>query len=140
MLDYINVTVNRSEVSVIPVQVAPWEVPVLMAVNGEDRCIVGSTIQTWRDTPDAQGEYDRLEMKYGLDSESGQPYVALVYGVGPLGVGRLADEIKKAEVGTKLTEQRMQGEQEVVTDEDLKAMGLGPIDAAETSGVVPISE
>ena len=140
MLDYTNVTVNRSEVSVITVAVPPWEVPVLMAVNGEDRCIIGGTIQTRRDTPDAQSEYDRLDLKYGIDMNSGQSFVGLVYGVGQLGVGRLADEIKKAEIATKLTEAGMAGDAEVVSDEDLASLGLLPEATVAAGGAVPISE
>lgn len=98
MPKYVLLSVNRSEVSVLRVAVAPWEVPVLVAVNGDDRCIVEGETPARRDYeyPDARSEYERLETKYGIDNTSGQSFVGMVYGVGSLGIERLAKEIEKA--------------------------------------------
>lgn len=93
---YARVNLNRSETTTFTIDVAPWEIPVLAAVNGEDRVIqIGETPVT-KSLPDAAVEYDRLATKYKSDPASGQEYVASVYGVGQRGVAALAKEIEKA--------------------------------------------
>jgi hypothetical protein len=99
MLRYEKVRINRSEVLIFNVAVPAWEVPVLVAVNGEDRCFPEGTELARKEAPDPQAEYDRLDSKYGSNNESGQSYVGMVYGVGQIGVKRLADEIAKAASG-----------------------------------------
>lgn len=97
MFNYVRVQVERSETLSFPVEVAPWEVPVVMAVNGDDRCSVVGEIPVRRELPDAQSEYDRLALKYKMDTESGQAFVAMVYGVGAQGVRALKQAIKEVE-------------------------------------------
>ena len=41
MFKYVRVQLNRSETTVITADIAPWELPVFAAVNGEDRVVVG---------------------------------------------------------------------------------------------------
>jgi hypothetical protein len=96
MLKYLNVEVGRSETTVFHEVIAPWELPVLAAVNGEDVTkVVGST-EVRRPLPDPGFEYDRMATKYGTDKEGGgQEFVALVYGLGAIGVERIAAEIRK---------------------------------------------
>lgn len=89
MFNYTRVSVERSETLKFNVDVAPWEVPVVAAVNGEDRTTVVEDVPVNRELPEAQSEYDRLAAKYKIDTETGQSYVAMVYGVGALGVERL---------------------------------------------------
>src|SRR4249920_948950 len=96
MVRYDVIRVNRSEVHSAPVSVAPWETPVLTIVNGEDRCFPMGTVDTENDYPDAQSEYDRLEIKYRSDNESGHSYVGMVYGMGSIGVQRLRKAIEDA--------------------------------------------
>lgn len=96
MFNYINCTVERSETTKFAVSVAPWELPVLAAVNGEELVIPTGETPVRRELPDAAFEYDRMTTKYGIDKEgSGQAFAALVYGVGSLGVARVAEEIEK---------------------------------------------
>jgi hypothetical protein len=96
MFKYTRVQLNRSETTTFALDVPPWEVAVLAAVNGEDRVqIIGETPVN-RMLPDPAVEFDRLVTKYKADNESGQDYVSLVYGVGQRGVAALASEINKA--------------------------------------------
>lgn len=93
---YTRVQLNRSETTTFTIDVAPWEVPVLAAVNGADRVIeIGETPVT-KPLPDPAVEYDRLATKYKIDPASGQEFVAQVYGVGQRGVDALKKEIDKA--------------------------------------------
>ena len=94
--NYVNVQVNRSETTVVPLCIPPWEVAVVMAVNGDDRVVVIGGRPVRRELPDAASEYDRLALKYKRDMESGQDFIAMVYGVGARGVKNLAAEIEKA--------------------------------------------
>jgi hypothetical protein len=96
MFKYTRVQLNRSETTILAIDVPPWEVPVLAAVNGEDRIqIIGETPVN-KMLPDPAAEFDRLVTKYKDNKESGQDYVSIVYGVGQRGVTALANEIKKA--------------------------------------------
>jgi hypothetical protein len=93
---YARVNLNRSETTTFALDVAPWEVPVLAAVNGDDRVTVIGETEVRKPLPDAAYEYDRLASKYKRDNESGREYVAEVYGVGQRGIENLAKEIEKA--------------------------------------------
>lgn len=96
MFKYTRVQLNRSETTTMALDVPPWEVPVLAAVNGEDRVqIIGETPVN-RMLPDPAAEYDRLVAKYKHGGDSETPHVASVYGVGQRGVEQLAKEIAKA--------------------------------------------
>ena len=96
MFKYTRVQLNRSETTVMCLDVPPWEVAVLGAVNGDDRVTVVGETPVRRELPDPVVEYDRLLAKYKQDTNSGQDYVSLVYGVGSRGVEALAREIAKA--------------------------------------------
>lgn len=93
---YTRILLNRSETTVLTVEIRPWEVPVLAAVNGEDRITVIGETPVTKMIPDPGAEYDRMLAKYKHDSATGQDYVAMVYGVGSRGVEALAKEIEKA--------------------------------------------
>lgn len=93
---YAVVQIARDERTVLRVSVVPWEVPLLAAVNGEqETTIVGEEASSKR-FPDAQSEYERLTLKYKRNNESGQDYVAAVYGVGQRGIAAIQSEIDKA--------------------------------------------
>jgi len=96
MFKYTRIQLTRSETTTMAIDVPPWEVAVLAAVNGEDRITVIGETPVRRELPDPGVEYDRLLTKYKHDTNSGQDYVALVYGVGSRGVEALAREIAKA--------------------------------------------
>lgn len=99
---YVRVQLNRSETTVFTLEVAPWEVAVLGAVNGDDRITVIGETPVSKMLPDPSLEYDRLAAKYKHDPASGQDYVAMVYGVGQRGVDALAKEIEKAKVAASV--------------------------------------
>jgi hypothetical protein len=93
---YARIQIDRSETTTFALDVAPWEVPVISAVNGDDRVrVIGETPVT-KALPDPGVEYDRLVTKYKIDTSTGVEYVAAVYGVGQRGVDALAKEIAKA--------------------------------------------
>lgn len=96
MFKYTRIQLNRSETTTMTLDVPPWEVPIVAAVNGEDRVIPIGETPVRRELPNAAVEYDRLAAKYKIDTETGQEYVASVYGVGQRGVEALAREIAKA--------------------------------------------
>jgi hypothetical protein len=96
MFKYARVQLNRSETTTFALDVPPWEVAVLAAVNGEDRVQVIGETPVNKPLPDPAAEFDRLVTKYKADNESGQDYVSLVYGVGQRGVSALKAEIDKA--------------------------------------------
>ena len=99
MFKYTRVQLNRSETTTFALDVPPWEVPVLAAANGEDRVVIIGETPVRKMLPEPSAEYDRLATKYKDDKNSGQDYVAAVYGVGQRGVDALAKEIKKAHEG-----------------------------------------
>jgi hypothetical protein len=96
MFKYTRVQLNRSETTTMTIDLPPWEVPVMAAVNGEDRVVVIGETPVNRALPEPGVEYDRLAAKYKQNTENGQDYVATVYGVGQRGVEALAREINKA--------------------------------------------
>lgn len=96
MFKYTRVQLNRSETTTITLDVPPWEVAVLAAVNGEDRVqIIGETPVN-KMLPDPAAEFDRLVTRYKHSGDNETPFVAAVYGVGQRGVEALAKEIEKA--------------------------------------------
>jgi hypothetical protein len=97
MFKYTRVQLNRSETTVITLDVPPWEVAVMAAANGEDRVqIIGETPVN-KMLPDPGAEYDRLATRYKHGGDTETPYVAAVYGLGQRGVDQLAKEIYKAQ-------------------------------------------
>jgi hypothetical protein len=88
-----------SETSKRNLQVVAWELPVLMAVHeGKCKVLDGERLID-RPAPDAGYEFDRLERRYGAPrTDNGEiaptPYVALVYGAGSIGVGRLQEAMR----------------------------------------------
>lgn len=96
MFKYTRVELRRSETTSLTTDIAPWEVPVFAAVNGEDAVTVLGETPVNRALPDPAVEYDRLARKYKADKADGQEWVAKVYGLGQRGLTALAAEIRKA--------------------------------------------
>ena len=93
---YKRIQLVRSETTTFAIDCPPWEVPILAAVNGDDRItVIGETVVR-KPLPDPGVEFDRLATKYKHDPETNRDYVAEVYGVGERGVAALAAEIAKA--------------------------------------------
>ena len=89
-----NVLCHRSANTVIAKQVWPWELPVLEAQFGEGRVTIRDEDTVIdRELPDAESEYRRLGMAYGLGSK-GMSHVEEAYGPGKRGVRALEKEIK----------------------------------------------
>lgn len=101
MFKYSRVTLDRSETTKLTVDIAPWEVAVLAAVNGGDRVKVIGETPVRRELPEPAAEYNRLEAKYKFEGDGGRTYVSLVYGEGERGVRALAAEIDKARAVAK---------------------------------------
>ena len=141
MFNYIQVEVIRSEVTVFNVSVAPWELPLLEGVNGKDVVKVVGSVPVRRAIPDAVTEYERLSAKYGTDKEnSGQEFVALVYGGGSVGISRLAEEIAKVTETHEATDSAPAGDAEPTSEDELRALGLLPDAPKMAEGARAISE
>jgi hypothetical protein len=108
-MKFTSVLVRRDETHTAHVMVAPWEVPVLVAKNGEANVTVGET-KEYPDRPyprDAETEYQRLSNLYGKVNEDGKKdrVVEFVYGTGPTGVAALRkaiEDVRKSEKGAKV--------------------------------------
>lgn len=90
-----NVLCHRSANTVIAKQVWPWELPVLEAQFGEGRISVKDDSETERELPDAEVEFERLAMAYGLGGR-GMTCVEEAYGPGSRGVKELRKAINAA--------------------------------------------
>ena len=95
--------VQRSELSTHTEVMYPWEMAILQHLFG-DLAVkeVGESFED-RDVPDAQGEFDRLVSRYGMDNESGIPHAVQVYGSGRIGLQTLKAEIDKAATAADIT-------------------------------------
>lgn len=102
---YVKVNVRRDESADIPVHVAPWEVPVMEAVHGEDRLTIGETVdfpnREWPD--DAKSEFSRLGALYGRTGggDNDQSWVERAYGSGSTGVKALEKAMAEARKAPK---------------------------------------
>lgn len=130
-MDFVLVKITRSESTVLTEAVLPWELPILEAIHGDVNCVVTGTVSVpeWNETPEA--EYTRLQAKYKGDTETGQEYVALIYGIGARGLTSLTAEMDKAHSGGK--KGIFTGEDEPIRDTDpiYVGDGFGDIDATE---------
>lgn len=138
MFKYARVQVNRSETTTITKDVAPWEVAILAAVNGDDRIVVIGETPVNRALPDAGMEYDRLVTKYKVDPATGVEYVASVYGVGRRGVEALAKEIEKARLSAQAP--AVQSAEYDANDDPMAGLFDDPLPPARAAGVVAIAE
>jgi hypothetical protein len=94
------VTVVRNESTKIPKIVRPWEVPILEDIHGAENILIGGAVEKEIDElPDAQDEYARLEQAYGMNGDTKNPYVQIVYGNGRAGVKALEEAIEASANG-----------------------------------------
>lgn len=94
---YERVKITRDPHTVYNRSVLPWEVAVLEFTFGDGN--VTRTGETERNTtpyPEANIEFQRLEMAYGSDPQSGVPYVASVYGQASAGLNHLRRVVAEA--------------------------------------------
>lgn len=95
---YERVKVKRDERTTYNREVLPWEIAILEFTFGDDAVEpLGDFVDNDAEYPEARKEFLRLQQVYGLDPESGIPYVAHVYGQASAGVKAIGRVIKEAE-------------------------------------------
>lgn len=114
------IVVNRSEHHAVRRLVGAWEIPVLQYEYGPEKVQIEGFKRDTRPYPDAGSEYERLSLRYGIDTENGQTKAALAYGQGAMGVmaiRNLMEAEKKAEQDEGDTLELVNHVQNVVIDE-----------------------
>lgn len=90
-VNLINATIRRDAVTITPVTVPDYEIPVLRNIFGKENITVGDVLHTIE--VEAEGEYDRLSAKYGFE------VISKIFGEDD-GL-RLTELVLKAEVEAK---------------------------------------
>lgn len=94
---YERVKITRDPHTVYNRSVLPWEIAVLEFTFGDGNVTrTGTTERNALPYPEAANEFQRLEMAYGSDPQSGVPYVASVYGQASAGLNHLRRVIAEA--------------------------------------------
>lgn len=101
------VRINRTEHLAIVLNVGAWEIPVLQYEFTPEKVEVLGYCKDKRAYPEAQTEFTRLELRYGVDTDDGKTKAALSYGQGVMGVNSLrslieAEQKAEAEEGDSL--------------------------------------
>jgi hypothetical protein len=100
-----DISVNRSEHHSVRLLVGAWEILVLQYEYGPEKIVIhGYKKMSRRAYPDAAREFDRLSLRYGIDTDNGSTKAALTYGQGAMGVQNIHGMIKQEEA-LELTEQ-----------------------------------
>ena len=96
----VNILITRDPMTKIPKTVKAWEVPVFRSQYGDEAiAIVGDPVEIEVDElPDAQEEFTRLRMVFGIESDTRQSHADIVYGRGQAGVDQVAKVIKASAV------------------------------------------
>lgn len=92
---YVMVRVERNEHLAIARPVAPWEIPVLELVHGQEKIIVVGDEFIDRELPDAGAEFDRLSARYGEHVPTETAYSVMVFGQAPKGIQAIAEMIEQ---------------------------------------------
>lgn len=87
-VELFEVTIRRDAMTITPVTVPVYEIPVLKNLFGKENVSQGEVLRTI--SVDPEGEYERLSAKYGFD------VISKIFGEDD-GL-RLAEMVKKAEV------------------------------------------
>lgn len=103
---YLRVKITRDQNTVHNRAVPIWEIPVLEYLFGDGNLVETEDYeevtpqagQTKVEYPDAREEFENLSKRYGNDTESKLPFVALVYGNAGVGVRALRKAINEAKV------------------------------------------
>lgn len=96
-LKAIRIIIERDPMTKIPKTVMPWEVPIFRNQYGDEKIeILGETTVEVDEVPEAQDEYSRLRLQFGIDTDTKQSHTDIVYGRGADGVEKLAKAIKAA--------------------------------------------
>ena len=93
-----HVTIKRDTQTSQTKGVPAWEVPVLEFIfeDGNVERLETSELVPDQTYPEAAAEFNRLERAYGVDSQSGVPHVASVYGQAGIGIRALRKAIDEA--------------------------------------------
>lgn len=118
----VRVLIERDPMTKIPKEVRAWEVPVLRSQYGDGKVeIVGEGTPASGEEIDPREEYMRMRQVYGIESDTKQSHVDLIYGRGEQGVEALEKAMNKAK-GAKSVKAAVEGAQKVVdTRENPKA-------------------
>ncbi len=96
----INIIIERDPMTKIPKTVKPWEVPIYRSQYGDEKVqIVGDPVVFEGELPEAQEEYYRLRLVFGIDTDTKQSHTDLVYGRGQDGIDKLEKAIKASAAG-----------------------------------------
>jgi hypothetical protein len=92
----IQISVERSEHHSVPLMVGAWEVLVLQFEYGPEKVVVlGPKKLEGRNYPDAHQEFDRLQQRYGIDTDTGATKASIVFGQGAMGAMTLRNLIEQ---------------------------------------------
>jgi hypothetical protein len=96
-----SIIIERDPMTKIPKLAAPWEVPVYRSQYGDEKVEISE-----KDTeveiaalPDAEEEYLRLRDVFGIEPDTKQSHVDLVYGRGAQAIKPLREAIKASVAG-----------------------------------------
>lgn len=92
------VLVTRDANTIIPRQVAAWELPVLQELYPDGNVQVIGDIHREFDMPDLEPEMARLSRMYGADEETKTPFVEITYGRSAIGMKQLKRAMEQSVV------------------------------------------
>ncbi len=97
-ITHTQITITKSPMLKVPVEVPQWEAHVLLALWGDDAQITGTIVYD-RELPETNDEFTRLANKYGPRDED-IPFVARVYGSFGPGLRGLENEFQASTAGS----------------------------------------
>ena len=100
---YERVKITRDNHTVYNRAVFPWEVPILEFTFGEGNVVrqEGAFESNDLPYPEPAREFERLQLAYGSDPQSGVPYAASVYGQASAGVNHLRRAMEEAKASER---------------------------------------
>lgn len=132
----INVVINRGDVMTKPSrQVWLWELPVLEEkFPGGLVERTGSAVVEREELPDPADEFSRLDAMYGVEADTKQSLVNIVYGRGEKGIKKLTKAIAASVVGAETEEKSgAETEEEVKGKPEEKPEGKAKADATDSA-------
>lgn len=96
-----SILITRDPMTKTPKVVAPWEVPAFRSSFGDENVQVldGDVVVTLDELPEAEEEFSRLRAVFGVEGETKQSHIDIVYGRGIAGVKALEAAIKASLTG-----------------------------------------
>lgn len=132
-----SIIIERDPMTKIPKLVAPWEVPIYRSQYGDEKVEInpnGDTEIEIAALPDAEEEYLRLRDVFGIDPDTKQSHVDIVYGRGGQAVRPLQRAIKASVAGDveKAQKEVDGGKVDKETAEKREDAYVDPLDEAAT--------